>query len=659
MRVSYLLATAALVVASPESITAQPQTIADPASAFGTRPSVEDISMSPDGKKVAYIAPRAGQGAAVYVANLSGGEPSVAAVVDGNPQRLLGCEWVANNRLACTIYALLKADEIVPVTRMVAVDDNGGNVKVLTKADDIDQRYGNAYGGSLLDLLPDEDGAVLMDRWFVPEVARKTRLANDSEGYGVVRIDTRSLSTKTTEAPIPYGAEFITDGHGKVRIMGRQLPRNAGGYAGEKINYSYRKADSDRWYPLGDYDVLSTEGVNPLAVDPRLNVVYALKKQGGRDALYRISLDGSLREEVAFAHPQVDVDGVVRIGRSRRPVGATYATDKREAVYFDPELKKLASSLSKSMPNLPLIRFVDSSADESKLLIWAGSDTDPGRYFVFDKPTRQLTEIMLSRPMLEGATLASVTPVSYRAADGTSIPAYLTLPPGGAKTGLPAIVMPHGGPSARDEWGFDWLSQFYAARGYAVLQPNFRGSSGYGDAWFKENGFQSWRTAIGDVNDAGRWLVAQGIADPNKMAIVGWSYGGYAALQSAVVDPGLYKAVVAIAPVTDLNLLKEESRHWSDFSLTKEFIGSGPHVRDGSPAQNAGRITAPVLLFHGDLDRNVGIAESRLMADRLRSAGKKVELVTYEKRDHYLDDGQVRTDMLRKSDAFLRSSLGL
>ncbi|MEI9851159.1 MAG: alpha/beta fold hydrolase [Sphingomonas sp.] len=120
--------------------------------------------------------------------------------------------------------------------------------------------------------------------------------------------------------------------------------------------------------------------------------------------------------------------------------------------------------------------------------------------------------------------------------------------------------MPHGGPGARDEWGFDWLAQFFAARGYAVLQPNFRGSAGYGEDWFLENGFKSWRTAIGDVNDGGRWLVGQGIAAPAKLAIVGWSYGGYAALQSAVLDPELFKAIVAIAPVTDLGALKEESR---------------------------------------------------------------------------------------------------
>jgi dipeptidyl aminopeptidase/acylaminoacyl peptidase len=654
MRVSALFATAALVAGTFSPSEAQQRAIADPAAAFGTRPSVEDISLSPDGTKVAYLSPRPGQGSAVYVASLSGGDPRGIASVDGNPQRLMGCDWVANDRLACKILASVNALGALPVTRMIALDSDGSDMKVLTQQDDIDQRYGNTYGGNLIDLLPGEDGAVLMDRWFVPEIARKTRLAQEKEGFGVVRVDTRSLSTKTVEEPIRFGADFISDGRGRVRIMGKVLPKNTNGYMGRTINYYYRTADSDRWHTLGDYDMLSRDGVNPLAIDSKLNALYALKKENGRQVLYRISLDGSLRQERIFAHPQVDVDGVIRIGRSRRPVAAAFVTEKREAIYFDPELNRLAQSLAKSMPKLPQIRFVDSSVDESKLLILAASDTDPGHYFVFDKASKQLSEIMLVRPKLEGAALAEVTPVSYKAADGTTIPAYLTLPPGGAKTGLPAIVMPHGGPSSRDEWGFDWLVQFYAARGYAVLQPNFRGSEGYGDAFFEKNGFQSWRTAIGDVNDAGRWLISQGVADPKKLAIVGWSYGGYAALQSAVLDPSLYKAVIAIAPVTDLALLKEESS-----SLGREFVGSGPHVREGSPAQNAERFTAPVLMFHGDLDSNVDVRESKLMEDKLRSAGKRVQLVIYPKRDHSLDDSQVRIDMLRKSDAFLRTSMGL
>ncbi|MGC1523175.1 MAG: alpha/beta fold hydrolase, partial [Steroidobacteraceae bacterium] len=207
-------------------------------------------------------------------------------------------------------------------------------------------------------------------------------------------------------------------------------------------------------------------------------------------------------------------------------------------------------------------------------------------------------------------------------------------------------------------WGFDWLSQYFAARGFAVLQPNFRGSAGFGDTWLRDNGFKSWRIAVGDVLDAGHWLVAQGIADPTKLSVVGWSYGGYAALQSAVTEPGLFKAVVAIAPVTDLETLKEEHRNWSDFNLVSQEIGDGPHVREGSPARNAEKIKVPVLLFHAALDRNVGIRQSRMMAERLTKAGVKNELVTWDYLDHYLEDATARTQMLRKSDQFLRQAVG-
>jgi dipeptidyl aminopeptidase/acylaminoacyl peptidase len=307
----------------------------------------------------------------------------------------------------------------------------------------------------------------------------------------------------------------------------------------------------------------------------------------------------------------------------------------------------------------PNLRLVDSSVDEQVLLIFAGSDDDPGLYYAFDRPSKKLRTFLVARGDLEGVKLAKVRPISYQAADGVMIPGYLTLPPGKESSkSLPAIVLPHGGPSARDYWGFDWLSQYFAARGFAVLQPNFRGSAGYGDAWLSDNGFKSWRIAIGDVLDAGHWLIAQGIADPAKLSVVGWSYGGYAALQSAVTEPGLFKAVVAIAPVTDLETSKEEHRNWSDFLLVSQQTGDGPHVREGSPARNAEKIKVPVLLFHAALDRNVGIRESRMMADRLTKAGVKNELVMWDYLDHYLEDSDARIQMLRKSDQFLRQAFG-
>jgi dipeptidyl aminopeptidase/acylaminoacyl peptidase len=203
------------------------------------------------------------------------------------------------------------------------------------------------------------------------------------------------------------------------------------------------------------------------------------------------------------------------------------------------------------------------------------------------------------------------------------------------------------------------MPQYFAARGYAVLQPQFRGSSGYGDDWFQNNGFQSWRTAIGDITDAGRWLISQGIADNSRLAIVGWSYGGYAALQSAVFDPTLFKAVVAIAPVTDLATVKREANIWSNRRMTRDFIGSGPHIREGSPAQNADRIRVPVLMFHGTLDANVAIEQSLLMDEKLKAAGVQHELVTWPDLDLQLEDSDARALMLSKSDAFLRAAMGM
>ena len=224
----------------------------------------------------------------------------------------------------------------------------------------------------------------------------------------------------------------------------------------------------------------------------------------------------------------------MHIGRRHRIVGVDYATDRSHAFYFDPAIKAIHASLERTLPNQPILRITDSSVDESKLLIFAGSDNDPGTYYLFDRTAKQMRPLLAVREALDGVKLASVKPVQYPASDGTMIPAYLTLPPGRETArGLPGIVMPHGGPSARDFWGFDWIAQFFASRGFAVLQPNYRGSTGYGDAWFEKNGFRSWPIAIGDVLDGGRWLVAQGIADAGKVAIVGWSYGGYAALQSA------------------------------------------------------------------------------------------------------------------------------
>ena len=422
-------------------------------------------------------------------------------------------------------------------------------------------------------------------------------------------------------------------------------------------NFLYRLPGSRDWRPLSRYNEVDRSGFYPEAIDHDRNVAYGYKRKDGRLALYSVTLDESLHEDVVYERPDVDVGGLVYIGRDNRVVGTSYATDVGKATYFSPDVKSMVASLAKALPT-HLIDVVDSTIDQNTMLIRSSSDVDAGAYYIFDRNAHKLQTFLAVRSEIEGVTLGHVKSITYPASDGTLIPAYLTLPSGkeDAKN-LPAIVLPHGGPSARDEWGFDWLAQFFAARGFAVLQPNFRGSSGYGDAWFEKNGFRSWSIAIGDVSDGGRWLVQQGIADPAKLAIVGWSYGGYAALQSAAVNPTLFKAVVAIAPVTDLAAFKEDFRYWSNFRLASDFIGEGPHMHEGSPIEQAARIKAPVLLFHGELDANVNIQQSKSMAARLKSVGGTCELVTWDDLDHQLEDSDARTQMLRKSDEFLRKAM--
>ena len=628
------------------------------------RPSVLGVSLSPDGTKLATVESNGARGSALRVLDLTTTSSSPRAIVgfNGDPERMDGCSWAGVRRLLCNVYGSLKLDfgDYTYFNRLVAIDADGGNMQVVKSPGGRPNMAVGGYttfGGSVIDWNTGKDGHVLVIRRYVPEFSTGTKISNDASGLGVDDIDTNTLRSVNVEKAKARATEYITDGHGRIRLLGMAAGQEGlQGYSTGQYNYLARPKDSDNWGEIGKLDAPAREGFNPHYVDRQRDVVYGVKKLNGRLAAYSVAMDGSRKETLLLARADVDIGGFATIGRSRRVIGITYSTDRNEVQYFDPAMKALAAGLSKAMPQSPIIRIVDASDDEKKLLIWAGSDVDPGHYFLLDRTTNAMEELTANRLPLEGVALSTVRSISIPAADGAMIPAYLTLPPGSDGKNLPAIVLPHGGPSSRDEWGFDWIAQFWSHIGYAVLQPNFRGSDGYGDEWFQKNGFQSWRTAIGDVTDSGHWLVKQGIADPNKLAIVGWSYGGYAALQTAATQSDLFKAVIAIAPVTDLALLKEQSRNWSNFEIVKAFVGDGKHIEEGAPIRNAAKIMAPVLMFHGNFDRNVELAQSQVMAKELQDKGKSVRLVTYDKLDHYLDDSLARQDMLEQSAKFLETS---
>lgn len=511
-------------------------------------------------------------------------------------------------------------------------------------------------GARVIDWLPDDPDHVLMAVNIAETSDIGSIAVKRGGGLSVQQVDVKTGRMEVVERPRADASDFDSDNQGRVRFMaiGESDPN---GYLRDKTNYMVRSADSKEWRSMKRETLSGVNRFRYLGFDESGEHVLVARDHDGRLAIYRDPVDSASGGELLFADPTVDVAGLLRIGKQSRPVAAVYTVDGTRYEYFDPVLAKRHNALSNALPGKPPVQIIDESWDRQRNLIRVGGVEDPGTFYRYDATTKQLAPLLPVRPQITDLPVAPQSIVHYKAADGTEIPAVLTVPAGPAAGRRPAIVLPHGGPESRDALGFDWLTQFYAQLGYVVLQPNFRGSSGYGEAWFAKNGFKSWNIAITDINAGAHWLVAQGMADPARLAIVGWSYGGYAALQADIVEPSLYKAVVAIAPVTDLAKLKSESLRFTDYTVVANFVGDGPHIDAGSPARNAARIGAPVLLFHGDRDQNVDIDQSRTMDAALTRAGKRHEFITYPGLAHGLDDSSARADMLKRSGEWLAAAM--
>jgi len=622
---------------------------------FGSLSRVWSMGLSPDGKNAVIVAPGPDLATYAVVIDAETRAAHLAGRQDGKPMRLETCGWASNSRIVCQQYGVaFDNDPPIPYTRTVAFDADGKNALYIGRQTDVSSERLSQYDGKVIDWLQG-DGKILMVRDYVPEYNRGTYSGRAADGLGVDRVDTLTAKGDTVEKPDPNVTDYFSDGQGIVRIRAIESADDRGILNGGETYY-YRPVGQDRW-KIFSKTKEGTDAFTPIAVDGGRDLAYAVKPLEGRDAIYSVSLDGNFKAELVASNPQVDVDQVIKIGRHGRVIGASYTTERPQTDYFDPEYKKLAAMLARAIPSTPLIHIVSASADEQRLIVFAGSDTDPGHYYVYDKPTHHLNELVELRPDLADLPMAPMKSVSFKAKDGTDIPAYLTLPVTGEARNLPVIVMPHGGPDYRDEWGFDWMVQFFAQRGFAVLQPEYRGSSGYGASFAGHNAFKNWPLAMSDICDAGRWLVKEGIADPARLSIVGWSYGGYAALQANVVDPKLFKAIVAVAPVTDLARVKAEARGYTNSAIVDRQIGSGDAIAQGSPLRHADQIVAPVLMFHGDQDLNVSVAQSKAMDQALHKAGKTSTLVVYPGLDHGLVETGARTDLLMKADAFLRTAL--
>ncbi len=636
---------------------AQLMSAGDAARDFGSRQTFWGADISPTGETIAVLT--AGEGARTFVQTyrLDGSAPKTLFGVDGVDQQLDWCRFGSETALVCRYSGQAEVNGLLlDWGRLVAVSTDGSfdPTPLGERSSNYDSQI-RQFDGGIVDFLPGED-AVLMARNYVPETAREnSNISKTTSGLGLDRIGMGDFRPRRVERPNDAVDGFLSDGRGDVRIRIRHERDSNGDYTG-RTRYDYRLAGKSKWEDLGMAD--RDSGFRPVLVEAQGNSVYGLEPLDGRDALYRMTLDGSGAKELVASHERVDIGGPVRLGRGLPVIGYQYTDERDHIVYFDAQYDALSRGLAKALPGDGTVTFHGASANGNILLLHAGSDADPGAYYVMNRATREMSPLMGLRPQFDGRSLATVEAVTYAARDGAAIPAYVTLPAGHEGGALGAVVLPHGGPEARDTWGFDWLAQYFAARGYAVIQPNFRGSAGYGQDFRNDNGFRNWQTAVSDIEDAARYLIAEGVADPERVAIAGWSYGGYAALLGAAEAPDLYKAAIAIAPVTDLRLMRREARDFTSGELVEDMLGSGDHLVAGSPRHRADDISVPVLLVHGGRDTNVSFDHSRLMEDALSDRGGAVELIAFEELDHGLADSEARIRMLGAAGELLDATIG-
>jgi len=354
----------------------------------------------------------------------------------------------------------------------------------------------------------------------------------------------------------------------------------------------------------------------------------------------------------------VDVSGL-NFSRKRKVItSATYTTWKEERKFFDPESEALCKTLGEKLPGYD-VYVVSANKEEDMFIVRTITDRSLGAFYLYERKSGDLTKLADRNPWLKEEQLSEMKPIEYTSRDGLTIHGYLTLPKGKAAKDLPIVVNPHGGPWARDEWGFNPEVQFLANRGFGVLQMNFRGSTGYGRK-FWEAGFRQWGQSMqDDITDGVTWLVHQGIADPKRVAIYGGSYGGYAVLEGLTKTPDLYAAGVDYVGVSNLfTFMKSVPPYWKPFlEMMYEMVGNPEKDKTlfeaNSPALNANRIKAPLFVAQGAKDPRVNINESNQIVEALKKHGVDVEYMVKEDEGHGFHNEENRFSFYEAMEKFL------
>ena len=580
--------------------------------------TVDEASLSPDGKHLAMIVLKANDdeiGTGLVVVDTSTGQSHLILGPQAEP-----------DPARSNFYLILQPVRVAWMSDdVMAVDfNNKTSVQVST-----DGSVVGWLGSRFLGMLRLDGGKA--------KVALVKRYS-DADNLGTV-----ALGSKKTE-PLEFGFDtgtidrLLTDSTGLVRVL--QTIETAKDADVSRVATWYRGGESDKWRKVIDQSI-TDDLVEPVSVSPEPDRLVVQARNGGdRLAMWNYDVEKKAFVDVAAAHPSEDIVTAETEAGTRDFKRVSTEGLKPQTVWFDSRMASLQASIDAALPGH--VNELQGTAG-TQMLVTTSSDVDPGKYLLLDTQKMTLKQVASARPDIDPARMQPMQLLHYPSFDGLSIPAYLTLPGHPAKP-APLIVLIHGGPQARDHWGWHQDVQLFAAHGYAVFQPQFRGSSGFGKH-FEEAGYGQWGQAMqADITAGVRYLIDHKIADPDRICIIGGSYGGYAALWGLVQTPDLYKCGVSLAGVSDL---EKELRFDSDISksaVQREFarsrIGDPTLMKTAfdsvSPLQHADSIKAPLLLAHGQLDERVPVSQGRQMYDRMRALHKDVQWLEFSDEEHSL-----------------------
>ncbi|WP_448661634.1 alpha/beta hydrolase family protein [Sphingomonas sp. CJ20] len=601
---------------------------------FAELPAIEDPSISPNGKTIAAKVAVNGVQYFAIVPLYTNEAPRLVGLGDTD---LNWWKWVNDDWLVLGIGKLVpvEGDEWY-LSRAMALNATTRKMTVLAKKDAAqmaDDVLWTARDGSTRILMALQTSVFSSEPGFYPRVEEidiatgKRRTVTEShdgvwdwypDGAGVVRM----------------GIGMTDDGRSR-RLLYR-----------DNAKASFKVVDRAKTRE----DTLTVPAM--FLNEPGKAVMIADDEQG-YSALYEMDLKTLARGKQLFGTPGFDIGGLVSDADGFNYLGVRVNQDRPGIHWTDPALAALQAQAEGYIKG-GAPRILSFSRDRSAAIVHVGYANAPGAYFLFKPAEGVMSPLGMTNATLGMKRLHPVKTIRYKARDGLEIAAVLTLPRGVEAKNLPLIVMPHGGPFARDTEEWDWWTQFLADRGYAVIQPNYRGSSGYGTP-FTEKGEGQWGLAMqDDLNDAVKALADQGLADPKRVCMVGASYGGYAAMRAAQRDGKLYRCAVSYAGVSDLNRMLRQNSNFLGSGARQDWLKKqAPDLKGVSPLFAPEQFSIPILLFHGKQDRVVQPVQSRAMASKLKAAGKDYIYVEQPEGDHHFSRSADRLEFLKALEAFL------